>query len=639
MHSLSRQLLARRQMGHHSSFRLLSSLASPVNSSQTASTLGPRDHYSALVDQGHISHDRAQLRVVRGLQRVHESLEGYTAPNVSLLEVEAKKQAKQNNGDAGGEMAKSVRDMFKVSMSLSVGMVARSIQAAKSVTGADSSNNSVSVGAQEDGSLKLTRGQLFSRPDLVAVDGVLYDLKSFAPNHPGGAVIKGTGGTDATTVFYEMHPEFVIKRAKRKLEEYRVGTLVAGDDDESRKIALVDPHALFPKGMYIHGGAGCGKTFIMDLFFDTLQTPLKRRVHFHRFMMDVHKRLHTLKQNGTTGTDVFLQLADETREKSHVLCLDELMVTDVADALIMKQLFHALWKSGVVVVATSNRDADDLYKNGMQRQLFMPFIDQLKDRCKVVQLKSDTDYRALVAEEAARTAREMREADDRQGKQSGSFFVRSDPREPADVFIKSWDKHARTPTTDDTKDGEAVAEISPFSMFVHGREVIIPEANVAKRVGRLPFEQLCCDSDQPMATSDFLELVEHFDTLFIDQVPVMKISDTNTVRRFISLVDVAYDQRVLLVIDALTSITELLDMEGATNESEAAALLKKQDDIMGDEYLAQATHDLDNPGEAEERGDGASIDEVFAFARAVSRLHEMQSHKYLHSATAARARR
>jgi cytochrome b involved in lipid metabolism len=266
--SLTRHLV-RRQMGQPRSachFSSLQTSANHVQPSAKTPAVGPRDHYAALVERGEISHDRAQLRVVRAMQRVHESLDGFQAPNVSLLEAEIRRRETLKSEEAnGGKMAQSVRDMFNVTMSLSVGMVARSLQAAKSATGIDKDSNidhgSHTLGVQEDGTLDLTRGQLFSRPDLVAVDGVIYDLKAFAPKHPGGSLILGTGGTDATAVFYEMHPEFVIKRAKRKLEEYRVGTLVANSDDDESATSesanvLIDPRSLFPKGVYIHGGAG-----------------------------------------------------------------------------------------------------------------------------------------------------------------------------------------------------------------------------------------------------------------------------------------------------------------------------------------------------------------------------------------------
>ena len=151
-----------------------------------------------------------------------------------------------------------------------------------------------------------------------------------------------------------------------------------------------------PRGVYLYGGTGCGKTFVMDVFYTALSTRAKRRVHFHAFMLDVHARLHGIRSSGHRG-DPIPVLAAEMASGVRIMCFDEMQVTDVGDALIMRRLFDGLFAAGLVVVVTSNRPPRDLYANGLQRELFMPFIAALEERCAVMKLDSPTDYRLLIA--------------------------------------------------------------------------------------------------------------------------------------------------------------------------------------------------------------------------------------------------
>lgn len=155
------------------------------------------------------------------------------------------------------------------------------------------------------------------------------------------------------------------------------------------------------KGLYMYGGTGCGKTFIMDLFFEVLPIKRKKRVHFNNFMIDIHKRLHRLKSaskgnSKSVGDSIMEQITNELMDEAYLLCFDEFQVTDIADAMILKSLFESMLAKGAIVVATSNRPPQDLYKNGLQRSLFLPFIQTLNDSTNVHSLMaSSRDYRIL----------------------------------------------------------------------------------------------------------------------------------------------------------------------------------------------------------------------------------------------------
>ena len=307
------------------------------------------------------------------------------------------------------------------------------------------------------------------------------------------------------------------------------------------------------KGFYIHGRVGSGKTMLMDEFFAAAALDAKRRAHFHEFMADVHDRVHAHRvaaRNGAKGPGdpigpVAGQIAGETR----LLCLDEFAVEDIADAMILSRLFAALFADGLVLVATSNTAPGNLYRNGLNRPLFLPFVDVLKHHVEVVELNTETDYRLAKLGEAT------------------AYVTPTGPeaRAALDNVWRSLVGNER---------GRAVR------LPVKGREVAVPLA--AKGVARIPFADLC---EAPLGASDFATIAEAFDTVIVDEIPVIASARRDVARRFVNLVDVFYDRGVKLIVSAA---------------AEPAAL-----------YTA-------------EQGN-----EAFAFRRTVSRLTEMRSAAYL----------
>lgn len=283
-------------------------------------------------------------------------------------------------------------------------------------------------------------------------------------------------------------------------------------------------HAEPPPGLYLHGGVGRGKSFLMDLFFAHCHVEAKRRVHFHAFMQEIHGSLHRYRREENPGAhtrDAIPPIARRLASEVWLLCFDELQVTDIADAMVLGRLFTRLFEEGVVVVATSNRPPDDLYWGGLNRELFLPFIDLVKTKLDVLHLDGPTDYR--------------------------STFLAQVP-----VFLVGL-----TPETEAQLDRDFAHLIggdmpAPMTIAVHGRTLTVPRA--ARGVARAGFADLC---QEALGPADYLALARTFHTLVLDRVPRMTADDRNAARRFITLIDVLYEHKVKLLCTAAAAPAEL----------------------------------------------------------------------------------
>jgi cell division protein ZapE len=289
---------------------------------------------------------------------------------------------------------------------------------------------------------------------------------------------------------------------------------------EKRGFSLFRKSTPQPRGLYIWGDVGRGKTLLMDFFFAAALVNRKRRAHFNRFMVDVHARIHAERQRAD-ASDPIPVVADALAQDAQLLCFDEFQVTDVADAMILGRLFDHLFKRGVTIVATSNTPPDRLYEGGLNRQLFLPFIEEIKQRLEVVELNGPTDYRL---------------------QRIAGIRVYMTPLSPAAdaAMDEAWRR-----LTD-------CARGKPETLMVLGRKLVAPQA--ARGVARFSFDELC---DRPLAAADYLAIAQAFHTVLIDHVPVMTDNMHNVARRFTLLIDTLYDEGVKVVCSAAAAADQL----------------------------------------------------------------------------------
>jgi cell division protein ZapE len=270
-----------------------------------------------------------------------------------------------------------------------------------------------------------------------------------------------------------------------------------------------------PQGLYLYGGVGRGKSMLMDLFFRNARLKAKQRVHFHEFMRDIHAEIHRMRQMPIDDSgDPIPGMADGIADNATLLCLDELEVRDIADAMIVGRLFEKLFERGVVVVATSNRHPDDLYKDGLQRAKFVPFIALIKEKLDLLALDAAQDYRL--------------------GRLVGAKVYHSPLGPVASAAMNdAWNR-----LTDDSP-------VTPDQVVVAGRRVPIPAA--AHHVARFDFADLC---RQALGPSDYMAIATTYETVIVDHIPQMTEDTKDAARRFVTLIDALYEHRTALICSA-----------------------------------------------------------------------------------------
>ncbi|KAG5648836.1 hypothetical protein DXG03_000185 [Asterophora parasitica] len=351
------------------------------------------------------------------------------------------------------------------------------------------------------------------------------------------------------------------------------------------------PPETAPKGLYLYGDVGTGKTMLMDLFYKTLPPTItrKRRVHFHAFMIDVHKRVHAAKiAMGFNGGDPILPVARDLANEAYVLCFDEFQVTDIADAMILRRLLESIVNYGVICVMTSNRHPDDLYKNGIQRSSFIPAIELLKSHFKVTDLDSGTDYR--------RIPRAL----------SHVYYDPITPENNSEI-----DKVFKSLTASDPSD----PPIHNRKLNTWGRTIVVPEST--SKIAKFRFHDLC---GQPLSAADYLEVTKNFGTVFLLDVPKMGMDSKDMARRFITFIDACYESKTKLFVTSEVPVFKVFSDEGSGSKPVSDHMRSVMDDLG----LSDQTVGTSSMFTGEE--------EVFAFARACSRLVQMGSKEWAETA-------
>ncbi|KAF8622164.1 hypothetical protein AX15_007282 [Amanita polypyramis BW_CC] len=347
-----------------------------------------------------------------------------------------------------------------------------------------------------------------------------------------------------------------------------------------------------PKGLYLYGDVGTGKTMLMDMFYQTLPPTVtrKRRVHFHAFMIDVHKRLHAAKiAMGYRGGDPIVPVARDLAQEAYILCFDEFQVTDIAVAMILRRLLESLLNYGVVCVITSNRHPDDLYKNGLQRTSFVPAIELLKSQFEVADLNSGTDYRCI-------------------------------PRPLSQVYFNPL-----TPENNLEINNlfQMLTEGDPLiknrELKIWGRRLVIPEST--SRMAKFHFHELC---GQPLSAADYLEVTNTFGTVFVLDVPKMGVKTKDMARRFITFIDACYESKTKLFVTSEVPIYQVFSDDTSSTGKEDQGLSDHMRSVMDDLGLSADVVGRSSMFTGEE--------ELFAFARAYSRLVQMGSKEWAETA-------
>ena len=332
------------------------------------------------------------------------------------------------------------------------------------------------------------------------------------------------------------------------------------------RLKLSGPRAPAPRGVYLWGGVGRGKSMLMDLFYAHTGVEARKHVHFHAFMQEVHRRVHNFRLAVKAGkmpatADPLAALSKVIVDRAWLLCFDELHVTDIGDAMILGRLFEALFNQGVVVVTTSNRPPGDLYKNGLQRELFLPFIGLIERKLDVVALDGGTDYRL-------------------------------ERLKAMNVFLVSAGAATEAALEENFRRLTVGAAPASQRLVVQGRELVVPRA--AEGVAMMSFAELC---ERPLGAADYLELASRFHTLILKDIPRLGPEKRNEAKRFVTLIDALYEAKVNLICSAAAAPQELYPAGDGAFEFERT--VSRLMEMQSPEYMAKPHQ---NPGGGEKKG-------------------------------------
>jgi cell division protein ZapE len=371
-----------------------------------------------------------------------------------------------------------------------------------------------------------------------------------------GELKPDTDQARAVAAFERLHTELISYPVIRKKEGFHV-RLPIGIFRWLRKKPA-------PQGIYLYGGVGRGKSMLMDLFYSVAPIASKRRVHFHEFMLDIHARLkawhdfsvQTRIQHGSRASDddPIPSIARKIASEATLLCFDELQVTDIADAMVLTRLFKELFAQGVIIVATSNRPPDDLYKNGLNRQRFLPFIEEIQEKLETISLEGPVDYRYNRLK----------------GAQTYYYPVNAETTaQLAVIFFRLTDRRI-----------EDRAKVPSEELNVQGRKLFVPKA--ARGVAVFSFKRLCAN---PLGSADYLAIARTYHTVIMVAVPQFDKENNDEARRFITFIDALYEHHVKFLCSAAVPLQSLYT--GSDLHFEFERTVSRLMEMQSEDYLTK----------------------------------------------------